>query len=73
MTGMLAYWLGQAAALIVLAVLFVAVLWEANHLMEWAGSLWAAHGDGSVSSYLRYHAYTYVTWFFGTDFGWTIQ
>ena len=34
MTGMLAYWLGNAVALIVLAVLFVAVLWEANHLIE---------------------------------------
>lgn len=70
--GMVTYYAGRVLAIAGLGLLTVAVMWEANHMIEWARTLWEAHGDGSVASYLRYHAYTYVTWLFGTDFGWTL-
>ena len=71
--GALAYWGAQIGLLVLTAVLLVAVVWEANHLLEWANTMYQAHGDGSAASYRRYHAYTYVSWLFGTDFGWVVE
>lgn len=58
------------AAVLILAA---AVAWQTWHLVDWGITLYHAGGDGSVSSYLRHHAYVYVKWFFGTDFGWWLQ
>lgn len=70
--GAVIYATSQIGLLILVGLLLTGVLWEANHLVEWAQELCRAHGDGSLASYLRHHAYTYVSWFFGTDFGWTL-
>lgn len=59
--------------LVVVALLSAAVLWQTWHLLDWAHTLYVASGDGSVSGYLRWHAYVYVEWFFDTDFGWIIE
>lgn len=67
--GLVTYWGSQILLLAVVGLLFVAVTWEAFHLVDWANTL----SSGSASSYLRHHAYTYVTWFFGTSFGWEVQ
>jgi hypothetical protein len=67
--GALLYWAGQAAALVLVGLLLAAVLWESAHLVDWALTL----SGGDPASYLRHHAYDYVTWLFGTDFGWTVE
>ena len=71
--GAVTYYLGQLAALVFVAILAVAVIWEANHLIDWTITLYNAHGDGSLVSYLRFHAYTYMDWLFGDVFGWTLE
>ena len=60
------WWLEQAVGILLMAVILAAVLWEVSHLLEW-GSLLSEDPAG----YLRLHAYTYVRWMFGTDFGWS--
>lgn len=35
----------------------------------WEATTFFNDRDGLLASYLRYHAYAYVKWFFGTDFG----
>lgn len=60
------YWLEQLFWTVVLAILFVAVLWETQHLLDWIVELKV----NDAAFLLREHAYTYVKWFFGTDFGW---
>lgn len=67
--GALLYWAGQAAALVLVGLLLTAVLWESVHLVDWALTL----SGGDPASYLRHHAYDYVTWLFGTDLGWTVE
>ena len=71
--GAVTYYLGLLAALVFVAILAVAVIWEANHLIDWTITLYNAHGDGSLVSYLRFHAYTYMDWLFGDVFGWTLE
>lgn len=68
--------IGRILSMIALhiAVILIAavVLWQTWHLIDWTMTLYEASGNGTVSSYLRHHAYTYVEWFFGTDFGWRL-
>ena len=59
------YWLEQAIGIAILIVIAVAVLWEFSHLVEWNALV-----SDDRAHYLREHAYHYVTWLFGTDFGW---
>lgn len=68
---MLGY-LPRLAAIVTIILLAVAVLWQTVHLIEWCGVLYDAYGDGTVASYLRMHAYTYVTHIFGDSLGWTV-
>lgn len=70
--GVVTYYAGQIAAFLCVIVLMVAVIWEANHLIDWTMTLYEAHGNGTLSSYLRFHAYTYMDWLFGDVFGWTL-
>ncbi len=60
------WWLEQAFGILLLAVVFTAVVWEITHLVEWHSLM----SDGPAE-YLRVHAYEYVRWMFGTDFGWS--
>ncbi len=62
------YWIEQALWVLVLAIIALAVLWETQHLIDWAVNL----NSGDAAHLLREHAYTYVKWFFGTDFGWKL-
>jgi hypothetical protein len=64
--------LGRVAAAIAVILLAIAVIWQTVHLIEWCGILYDAYGGGTVASYLRMHAYTYVTHIFGDSFGWTV-
>ena len=59
----------QAVTILFVAILALAVAWETWHLINWGMTMWEAHGDGSLSAYLRNHAYTYVHHVFG-DLGW---
>ena len=59
------WYLEQAVGLVILALLACAVWWEFTHLFEWNALM-----SGGKCAYLREHAYHYVTWVFGTDFGW---
>lgn len=55
-----------------LAFAWVAVAWQTLHIIEWAADVSAACGDGSVASFLRVHAYTYMERVFGDTFGWRL-
>lgn len=71
--GALAYALSQIAIGLAVVLLFVAVLWETDHLIEWCSSLYVTYGDGTVAGNLRMHAYTYVSYIFGEGtLGWTV-
>ncbi len=59
------YW--DILGIIILAVIGLALYWEVNHLIDWIGFL-----KEDPCGYLRKHAYDYITWVFGTDFGWTL-
>lgn len=61
------------APYVLVILLLAAVVWQTHHIIDWAMTLSAMSGDGSVLSYLRWHAYVYVDWFFGTTpSGWVI-
>ncbi|MDD2532069.1 hypothetical protein SDC9_103464 [bioreactor metagenome] len=68
----IARWIAAAAPYLGMALLATAVAWQTWHLVDGGITMYQAHGDGSLASYLRHHAYVYVRWFFGTDFGWTL-
>lgn len=55
-----------AIELAFMMLLLIAVGWETYHLIQWSCELC----DGSVASYLRYHAYVYFDELFGNPFGW---
>ena len=57
--------LSRAALLIVAGLVLVAVVWQTWHVIDWAYTLYEAEGDGSLASYLRWHAKTYVDYIFG--------
>ena len=59
------WWLEQVLGILLLVVVLTAVVWEVTHLIEWHSLM----ADGPAE-YLRGHAYEYVRWMFGTDFGW---
>ncbi len=59
------WFLEQALGILLVSVILLAVVWELDHLVEWAGLL-----SNDPVHFLRVHAYTYVRWMFGTDFGW---
>jgi hypothetical protein len=54
----------------VVLLLAAAVIWQTIHLIDWAYTLYVASGDGTISSYLRWHAHVYLEWFFGNDYAW---
>lgn len=69
---MISYWAWRIAPWFLFIVIAAGVLWETNHLIDWIVTLNETSSDGSLASYLRHHAYVYVKWAFGTDFGWEI-
>ena len=54
------WYLEQALGLLLLAVIFMAVVWEVVHLFEWSVFL-----SGDPAKYLREHAHAYTEWMFG--------
>ena len=54
-------------------LLCIAVAWQTFHLIEWAVTLWDAHGNGDVAAYLRQHADTYLKHVFGDLFDWNAE
>ena len=60
------YWVEQALWCLVLAAIFIAVMWETQHLLDWIVNL----HQNDAAGVLREHACDYTEWFFGTDFGW---
>lgn len=60
------WYLEQAVGLVILCLVFLAVCWEFSHLIEWNSLV-----SDDRAHYLREHAYHYVKWLFGTDFGWS--
>lgn len=61
------WYLAQVIGIAILGVLLLTVGWELYHLIEWASVL-----SEDPLHCLRRHAYDYVSWMFGTDFGWRI-
>lgn len=68
----MSYWILQTASLFTVIVIAAAVGWETLHILEWASELWRQSGDGSLASYLRHHAYTYMEFVFGDSLGWKL-
>ena len=54
------WYLEQVLGLVLLAVIFVAVVWEVTHLFEWSSFL-----SEDPAKYLREHARAYTEWMFG--------
>ena len=62
------WYLAQVLGIAIVCVLMVTVGWELYHLFEWFSFL-----SDDPLHYLRMHAYDYVGWMFGTDFGWVVE
>ena len=54
------WYLEQVLGLVLLAVIFLAVVWEVTHLFEWSSFL-----SEDPAKYLREHARAYTEWMFG--------
>lgn len=54
------WYLEQVLGLVLLAVIFIAVVWEVTHLFEWSSFL-----SEDPAKYLREHARAYTEWMFG--------
>jgi hypothetical protein len=57
---------------LLVVILSVAVLWQTLHIIDWCWMLYTSYGDGTLSGYLRMHAYTYVSHIFGDSHGWIL-
>ena len=62
---MIGYILSRAAMVLITLILLTAVTWETYHLIDWMMKLYELNGDGTLASYLRIHAKTYVDHIFG--------